>query len=79
MLKRDPKAEIYLYGSRADDTKRGGDIDLLIFSEHLSRQDKARIRLELYDTLGEQKIDITIAKDLSDPFVRIAHAEGVLL
>ncbi len=75
----DPEARIYLFGSRVDDTKKGGDIDLLIFSETLTERDKRRIRLRLYDKLGEQKIDILIARDLSKPFVRLAYAEGVEL
>ncbi len=75
----DPKAIIYLFGSRVDDQKRGGDIDLLVFSQTLTRREAAKIRLDLYDHLGEQKIDLVLARDLSDPFVRMAKNEGVLL
>jgi uncharacterized protein len=75
----DDQARICLFGSRADDRKRGGDIDLLILSEKLSESDRGTIRLILHEKLGEQKIDIVIARDLSDPFVRVALSEGVLL
>ena len=34
----DPTDEGYLFGSRADDTQRGGDIDLLIRSESPNTQ-----------------------------------------
>jgi predicted nucleotidyltransferase len=73
----DERARIYLFGSRVDDAKRGGDIDLLILSENLSESDRGTIRLGLHDKLGEQKIDILIARDLSDPFVRVAFNEGM--
>ncbi len=75
----DAEAKIYLFGSRADDAKRGGDIDLLIISTKLTEQDKRTIRLGLYEQLGEQKIDLVLAQDASQPFVRIALAEGVEL
>ena len=75
----DDQARICLFGSRADDQKRGGDIDLLILSDKLSEFDRGTIRLILHEKLGEQKIDIVIARDLSDPFVRVALSEGVLL
>ncbi len=75
----DSKAKIWLYGSRVDDLKRGGDIDLLIFSQILSFSDKLKIKSRLYEKIGEQKIDLLIAKDESKPFVRIALENAVLL
>ena len=75
----DPEAQIYLFGSRTDDKKRGGDIDLLILSAKISEKDYRGIKLKLYDALGEQKIDLLIAKDTSDPFVRIALEKGMLI
>lgn len=75
----DANAKVYLFGSRVDDTKRGGDIDLLIMSERLSLEDRGKIRWRLWELIGEQKIDIIIAKDCSDPFVRIALNKGLPL
>ena len=75
----DKGAEIYLFGSRNVDLAKGGDIDLLIISEKLSYDDTIRIRKILYEKLEEQKIHIIIAQDTTDPFVKIAYREGVLL
>ncbi len=75
----DCQAQVYLFGSRADDTLRGGDIDLLIMSTTLTRDAAGKIRWRIWEQLGEQKIDILIAKDTADPFVRIALKEGVAL
>ena len=75
----DREAQIYLFGSRADDRSRGGDIDLLIASDRLTARDRRKIRLELYDRLGEQKIDIVLAQNASAAFVRLAKEEGVRL
>ena len=75
----DKGAEIYLSGSRNVDLAKGGDIDLLIISEKLSYDDTIRIRKILYEKLEEQKIHIIIAQDTTDPFVKIAYREGVLL
>ena len=75
----DSHAHVYLFGSRADDDKRGGDIDLLIISDRLTSADAGHVRWLLWELIGEQKIDIVIAKDNSEPFVRIALKEGVLL
>lgn len=72
----DPQARVYLFGSRTDDTKRGGDIDLLILSEVLITADRGKICWSLCEKLGDQKIDILIAKDITDPFVNIAYKSG---
>ena len=70
--KLDPEAKIYLFGSRADDQKRGGDIDLLIISSLITERDRRSLRLNIFDQIGEQKLDLLIAKDASEPCVRIA-------
>lgn len=75
----DKDAQIYLFGSRVDDGKKGGDIDLLIMSARLVREDRRVIRMRLYELIGEQKIDIVIACDDADPFVKLALESGVRL
>lgn len=52
--------KVYLFGSRLDDKKRGGDIDLLIRTEGEKKGVLERIRMisRLKYYLGEQKIDV---------------------
>lgn len=54
------KVEVYLFGSRTDDSKRGGDIDLLIrsHSDHRNVLSRVRMAAQLKLQLGDQKIDI---------------------
>ena len=75
----DPNAFVYLFGSRVDDSKKGGDIDLLVISGIITRDDKRKIKLKLYESIGEQKIDIVLAADNSEPFVKLALEKGVEL
>lgn len=75
----DDEALVYLFGSRVNDDQKGGDIDLLIFSDKLSQDDASKIKYVLWNHIGEQKIDILIVKDDSHPFTRIALKESVLL
>ncbi|NMA83240.1 MAG: nucleotidyltransferase domain-containing protein [Epulopiscium sp.] len=77
--KADEDACVYLYGSRVHDDKKGGDIDLLILSQRLKQEDAHIIREELWEAIGEQRIDILIVKDKTHPFTRIALEEGVCL
>lgn len=79
VARQDALAEVWLFGSRADDAKRGGDIDLLVFSQSMGRQEKGDVWWELQEKLGEQKIDIVVARDTSDPFVRLVMEKAVRL
>ncbi len=76
-------AQVWLFGSRVDDRKRGGDIDLLIRPPECARHaliDKIRLLGRLEQALGERKIDVVIetAHDRR-PIVEIAHTQGVRL
>lgn len=57
--------EIYLFGSRVDDTKKGGDIDLyLVLQEHSNLfEKKIKFLSRIKRDLGEQKIDIVFNID----------------
>ena len=68
----DPAAQIYLFGSRTDDTKRGGDIDLLIFSRKITFEDKLRIKSRIFQEIEEQKIDMVLVSEANQHFVELA-------
>jgi uncharacterized protein len=74
----DPKAEVKLYGSRVDDAKKGGDIDLLIISNKITFSEKLSILIKLKENIGDQKIDLLIY-DPDKTFHRIAYSESVNL
>ncbi len=74
--------KIYLFGSRTDDTKRGGDIDLYLcplqkFDDERIRRRRFLILLDEY--IGEQKIDAVIAKDENRLIEQIAKRDGIEL
>ena len=77
----DPKAKVWLFGSRTDDNKKGGDIDLAILSEIINRNamKKLEIRRVICDTIGEQRIDIVTSKDGKEAIFELALAEGIQL
>jgi predicted nucleotidyltransferase len=56
-------AQVFLFGSRTSNQKRGGDIDLLIRNpdgEHLSSRKKIDFLTDLILLIGEQRIDVVL-------------------
>jgi predicted nucleotidyltransferase len=78
---RDPQASIYLFGSRVNDDAKGGDIDLLVISNHIGFRDEIAIRREILDEIGWQKLDLIVhpEKHSQSPIVRIAIESGIRL
>ncbi len=73
-------AKIYLFGSRTDDTKRGGDIDLLILSNEVTKKDLRVLRVEFFKHFGEQKLDIVLDNgEFKTPFTKHIFQKAVLL
>jgi predicted nucleotidyltransferase len=77
----DSNAKIWLFGSRTDDSKKGGDIDIAIFSEKINEDvmQEIQIRRFICDRIGEQKIDIITTKEGKEAIFKLAMAEGILL
>ncbi len=78
-----PTVRVWLFGSRAKDDARGGDIDLLIEAEGIERllERKINFRLAFEDRWGEQKLDVLVHDALTEDLAihEIAKAEGVRL
>ena len=77
----DPDARVWLFGSRTDDSKKGGDIDIAVFSEKINKDvmQEIQVRRFICDRIGEQKIDIVTSTDGNEAFFRLAMAEGIEL
>lgn len=75
------RVRVWLYGSRLDDGRHGGDIDLLLEPDHaLTVMQRARIK-----ALLEQKLNLPVDVLLHNPgtqggaFVSMARAKAQLL
>lgn len=72
---------IYLFGSRVDDSKKGGDIDLFIDTLDTDNLFEKKLHLlrEIKAKIGEQKIDIVISGNKSRAIEKEALKKGVKL
>ena len=75
----DPEAEIFIFGSRADLSKKGGDIDILVLSDRIGWRERRKIRIALIKELGDRKIDLIVSQkdEIEEPIVKLALEEGV--
>ena len=76
-----PDALIYLFGSRVDDGKKGGDIDIMVLSgRRLNWKEKSKFRWRYFGKYGEQKMDIvTFSFREENPFKRLIMEKGMQL
>jgi len=81
---------VWLFGSRVDDSKRGGDIDLLVRPHVRTAADaaepqqafmqKIKMLSLLENSLGERKIDLVVEQAQDPrPIVEVAHKQGIKL
>ena len=81
----DPQDHVWLFGSRADDTQKGGDIDLYIQTQIPPEdvyQKRQAFVIDLWDKIGEQKIDVVVHLVNTDfylPIYDVAQKEGIKL
>lgn len=76
-----PDAVVYLFGSRVDDGKKGGDIDIMVLSDKkISWKEKAKIKWQYFEKFGEQKLDIVSSTfNKRNPFKELVLHEGIRL
>lgn len=78
-------AIVTLFGSRTEDSKKGGDIDLLIkCNKTVSRDDLYQLKLkflvQLKKRIGDQKIDVIIdGGQVNNSIFKTVEKEGILL
>ena len=71
-------ASIWLFGSRPDDSKRGGDVDLYIEATHRETlMSELRCKIALEDSL-DLSVDLVVKKPGKDkPIYNLAKAQGL--
>ena len=75
----DSEAEVYLFGSRVDDTKKGGDIDILVISDKIDDHSLFLIEEEIFKQIEAQKIDFVISREeQNNPFANLILKKGAV-
>lgn len=74
-------SKVILFGSRVSDELKGGDIDLFIqpIQQDALIKKKIDFLVALKDKIGDQKIDVILAKDSSRLIEQEALKKGIVL
>jgi uncharacterized protein len=80
------KAQLYLFGSRTNNTLKGGDIDLLLVvneeAYEIIAANKIALLVAIKEKIGDQKIDLIIVSSKTrhtDNFINNIMQEAVLI
>jgi len=76
-----PGSAVYLFGSRADDNARGGDIDLMILThEPADKRIFRKIRVRFIKKYGWRKIDlVNFTYSNNSPFRKLIDTNSIQL
>ena len=77
----DPSAQVWLFGSRVDDQRRGGDVDLYVEARNPELLQELRCKIGLEEAL-DLHVDLIVrkpGKGKDHPIHHIAKSEGVRL
>ncbi|MGL2994891.1 nucleotidyltransferase domain-containing protein [Flavobacterium sp. TSSA_36] len=56
---RIPSSQVFLFGSRVDDLKKGGDIDIFVLSDKkLHHSEVFKMKQLFFSKFGQQKMDV---------------------
>lgn len=76
-------ATVRLFGSRADDTRRGGDIDLHVEVDEVGNESAMRAQFEnaLFAQIEEQRVDVVLQRRGRPPAAidLVAVRDGIIL
>jgi predicted nucleotidyltransferase len=73
--------DIYLFGSRVNDSQKGGDIDLYIVTQDGDNIHDKKLQMlrDIKNKIGEQKIDVVISSDKERAIEEEALKKGIKL
>jgi len=70
--------KVILFGSRVDESVKGGDIDLYI-DEDLDIEEIAKLKAKLIKKIGDRKIDIVSKRYANELILKEIQKKGIII